>query len=179
VALSAKTKGALTQALGVEGAAAAAELDTEIGTSLTGAVTISAGGVATLNVTGDIAVSGSNVATVNATKLAASTNAYIKTDSGTKTLLAAAAATRQVHIVVTVTTAFATGDGAQPTLTIGEESGSASKFAAAAIFVSAAAGATFAFAGTLTSGKNLTGTLVAGTGTTETGAYSITVLAVG
>jgi hypothetical protein len=111
--------------------------------------------------------------------LASSLNSYIKTDSGTKDLLVAAAAARIVQIIVTVTTVFANGDGAQPTLTIGEESGSASKFAAAASFTSAAAGATFAFSGTLTSGKKLQATLVAGTGTTETGAYTITVIAVG
>ncbi len=179
MALSLATKNRLKQALGVEGSAAADELDTEIGTSLTGAVTVSAGGVATLNVTGDIAISGSNVATVNATKLAAATSAFIKTDSGVKDLLAAAAATRQVIIVVTVTTAFADGNGTQPTLTIGEESGSASKFAATTPFVSGAAGLITVFAGTLTSGKKLQCTIVAGTGTTETGAFSITAIAVG
>lgn len=113
------------------------------------------------------------------TKLARSENAYVKTDDGVKDLLAAAGAARNVVIIVTVTTVFANGDGAQPTLTIGEESGSATKFAAAAKFTNAAAGATFAFAGVLTSGKKLQATLTTGTGSTETGAYTIDVIAVG
>jgi hypothetical protein len=115
---------------------------------------------------------------VPSTAVASSENAYIRTDVGTKDLLVAAAAARRVMIVVTVTTAFANGDGAQPTLTIGEEGGSATKFAAAAKFTGAAAGATFAFAGTLTSGKKLQAVLVAATGTTSTGAYTIDIIAV-
>jgi hypothetical protein len=118
-------------------------------------------------------------ASTPSTKLDSSENSFLKTDAGVKDLLVAAATARRVIIVVTVTTTFANGDGAQPTLTIGEEGGSATKFAAAAKFTGAAAGATFAFAGTLTSGKKLQGTLVAGTGTTETGAYTIDVIAVG
>lgn len=104
--------------------------------------------------------------------------AYIRTDAGTKDLLAAAAVDRIVMIVVTITTAFATGDGAQPTLTLDEES-TAAKFAASAKFVTAAATTTFAFAGTLIAGKKLQATLVAATGTTSTGAYRIDVLATG
>jgi hypothetical protein len=77
-------------------------------------------------------------------------------------------------IVVTVTTAFANGDGAQPTLTIGEESGSATKFAAAAKFTGAAGGTTFAFAGILTSAKKLQAVLVPRPAT-STGAYTIDV----
>lgn len=139
-----------------------------------------AGGAATdLAMSGDVAIADTGATTVQTTKLAKSENSYIKTDAGVKDLLVAAAAARVVMIVVTVTTAFADGDGAQPTLSIGEESGSASKFAATSKFASAAAGDTFTFSGTLTSGKKLQATLVAGTGTTETGAYTIDVIAVG
>lgn len=116
---------------------------------------------------------------VASTKLAASTTALPLASAGVIDLLAAAAATRQVVITATVTQVFANGDGTQPTFSIGEESGSASKFAATTKFTSAAAGATFVFGGTLTSGKKLQATAVAGTGTTETGALSVTVVAVG
>lgn len=101
-----------------------------------------------------------------------SENSYIRTDAGTKTLLAAGLADRQVVIIVTVTTTFATGDGAQPTLAIGQ-TGSTSKFAATSKFVGATAGTTFAFAGTLSAATALIATLVAATGTTSTGAYTI------
>jgi hypothetical protein len=129
--------------------------------------------------TGDVAIDNAGATSIPTTKLATSENSYIRTDVGTKDLLAAAAAARKVMIVVTVTTAFANGDGAQPTLTIGEESGSATKFAAAAKFTGAAAGATFVFAGILTSAKKLQAVLVAATGSTSTGAYTIDVIAVG
>jgi hypothetical protein len=109
---------------------------------------------------------------------ATSVNSYIVTDTGVKDLLAAAATARRVLILVIVTTAFANGDGGQPTLTIGEESGSASKFAAAAAFTGAAASTVAkVFGGSLTAAKKLQATLAAGTGTTETGAYTIIVFA--
>jgi hypothetical protein len=79
---------------------------------------------------GDATMDNTGALSIAATKLANSENSYIRTDVGTKDILAAAAAARKVIIVVTVTTVFANGDGAQPTLTIGEESGSATKFAA-------------------------------------------------
>lgn len=98
--------------------------------------------------------------------------AYIKTDVGTKTLAAAhATLDRMVWITVEVTTAFATGDGAQPTLSLGETS-SVSKFAATSVFVSKAVGH-YTFCGKLSATKALLATLVAGTGATETGAYTI------
>lgn len=128
---------------------------------------------------GDATMSNTGALSIAATKLANSENSYIRTDSGVKDILAAAAAARKVIIVVTVTTVFANGDGAQPTLTIGEEDGSATKFAAAAKFTNGAAGATLVFSGTLTSGKKLQATLAAATGTTSTGAYTIDVIAVG
>ena len=119
-----------------------------------------------------------DVAAVQPTKLASGELTAIVTDAGTKTLIAAAANARNVIVTVNVTTVFATGDGAQPTLSIGQ-TGSVSKFAATSIFVSAAAGATFTFGGILTGGDALIATQVAGTGTTETGAYTITAIAVG
>lgn len=107
---------------------------------------------------------------------ASQTTPIAKTVTGVTDLLPALAATRRVIIVVTVTEVFADGDTSQPTLSIGEESGSASKFAGTAKFTAAALGATFAFAGTLTSGKKVQATSVAAVGT-GTGAVSIVVLA--
>lgn len=128
--------------------------------------------------TGDVGVSTAGVFTIQPTKLARSTQSYIVSDVGVKDLLVSAAATRTVLITVTVTTAFANGSGAQPTLTIGEEGGSATKFAPAARFTSAAALASFTVMGVLTTGTKLQATLVAGTGT-STGAYTIDVVAIG
>ncbi len=140
---------------------------------------IDASTTANTNTTGDVVVDfTAHTGTVQPTKLAKNELTAVVGDVGVKDLLVAAAAARIVMIVVTITTVFADGNGAQPTLTIGEESGSATKFAAAAKFTGAAAGSTFAFAGTLTSGKKLQCTQVAGTGT-ATGAYTIDVQAVG
>ncbi len=102
----------------------------------------------------------------------ASAVSYIKTDAGTKTLLPAhATLDRMVWITVEVTTAFANGDGAQPTLALGETS-STSKFAATSVFTGKAVGH-YTFAGTLAATKALLATLTTGTGATETGAYTI------
>jgi hypothetical protein len=160
--MTAPTLLALGYALGPNGTAEALEIDGLLGASA---------------ITGDVVVT-NDVAVVQPTKLAAATLAAIKTDTGTKALLAAAANDRQVIVTVNVTTVFAAGDGAAPTLSIGQ-TGSVSKFAATSIFVTAAAGATFTFGGTLTGGDALIATQVAGTGTTETGAYTITAIAVG
>lgn len=98
--------------------------------------------------------------------------AYIKTDDGTKTLAAAhATLDRIVFITVNVTTVFANGNGAQPTLKVGETS-TVEKFAAAAFFTDKAVGE-YTFAGKLSATKALLATLTTGTGTTETGAYTI------
>lgn len=105
-----------------------------------------------------------------------STQAYIKTDNGTKTLLASSAVDRIVLIVVRITTAFATGDGAKPTVSFGETS-AVTKFAATSVIVTAAAEQIFTFTGTNTAGTAVLATLVAGTGTTETGAYTVNVFA--
>jgi hypothetical protein len=102
--------------------------------------------------------------------------AYIKTDNGTKDLLAGNAATRVVLIAVVTTETIADGDGAKPVFTIGEESGSATKFAADAA-IGTTAGDVKLFVGTLTATKKLQVYVTAGTGTTETGAISVTVLA--
>lgn len=103
---------------------------------------------------------------------AGASNSYLKTDTGTKTLaLADPLLDRIVLITVNVTTAFANGDGAQPTLALGETS-TVSKFAATTIFASKAVGS-YTFAGVLSATKDLIATLVAGTGSTETGAFQI------
>ncbi len=104
------------------------------------------------------------------------TASYPLTTSGVQTLLAAVPNDRTVIISVQVTQVFANGDGAQPTFSIGQ-TGTAAKFAATSVFTNAAAGATFSFAGTLTGGTALIVTAVAGTGTTETGAIRVTVIA--
>jgi len=98
--------------------------------------------------------------------------AYIKTDTGTKTLAAAdATLDRMVWISVEVTTVFANGDGAQPTLALGETS-STSKFAATSVFTNKAVGH-YTFCGKLLATKALLATLTTGTGATETGAYTL------
>lgn len=108
---------------------------------------------------------------------AGATASYIKTTDGVQTsLLTSSTVDRLVMGVITVTTAFANGDGAQPTFKIGQ-TGSDAKFVATTVLTSAAAGATFAFAGTLNLGKDLFVTAATGTGTTETGAITVTVFA--
>jgi hypothetical protein len=103
---------------------------------------------------------------------------YIRTDVGAKTILAADAdGDRAVIIVIKVTTAFANGDGAQPVVTVGE-TGSTSKFAANTLLVDAAAGTTFTLAGLLTDNTDLLATLTAATGSTSTGAFTISAIAV-
>ncbi len=178
MALSADTVNRLQVATGSYAAGTEIESALDTDTALpSGQIKVgNAQGVSTsVAMSGDVAISNTGVTTVQATKLAQSSNAFIKTDTGVKDLLLA----RVVMIVVTVTTTFATGDGSQPSLTIGEESGSASKFAAIGVPASSAAGVVTIFSGTLTSGKKLQATLTAGTGTTETGAYTITIIAVG
>lgn len=140
----------------------------------------SAGGAGVaVALTGDVALSNAGVVTVNASKLAAAESAWLKTDSGVKTLLASAPNDRIVQLAVTVTTTFANGDGAQPTLQLGQTA-AATKFADTTAFASkAAAAAAILFAGKLTGGAALIATLVAGTGTTETGAYTIDVQVIG
>lgn len=113
---------------------------------------------------------GQQNASVNA--VVAGAVAYLKTDTGTKTLAAAdALVDRMVFITVKVTTAFATGDGAQPTLSVGETS-TVAKFIPTADFVTKALG-TYTYSGVLAATKALLATLVAGTGSTEAGAYTI------
>ncbi len=183
--LTGPTLTALQYALGPGGIAAAAEIDTAIGGSdlllPDGQILVgNSGGLAKpVAMSGDVAIADTGATTVQATKLVNATLAAIKTDSGTKTLLAATAADRQVIIAVTVTTSFADGNGTQPTVSIGQTS-SVSKFAATTDFTArAASNLAVVFAGTLTGGTALLATQVAGTGTTETGAYSITVHAIG
>ncbi len=182
MALSADTVNRLQVATGSYAAGTEIESALDTDTALpSGQIKVgNAQGVSTsVAMSGDVAISNTGATTVQTTKLAQSSNAFIKTDTGVKDLLLAAAQARVVMIVVTVTTTFATGDGSQPSLTIGEESGSASKFAAIGVPASSAAGVVTIFSGTLTSGKKLQATLTAGTGTTETGAYTITIIAVG
>ena len=112
-----------------------------------------------------------DLAAINAGVLSG-TVGYIKTDVGTKTLHAALAVDATVTITLVCTTTFANGDGAQPTVSLGQ-TGSVSSFAATTAFTGMTAGSTKTFGGTLTAGNALLATLVAGTGTTETGAYTL------
>ena len=99
----------------------------------------------------------------------------IVSTAGVTTLIAAQPFDRAVIISFNCTTVFANGDGAQPTITIGQ-TGSATKFAAAARFTNAAANSSQSFSGILTANTALIVTCTAGTGTTETGASTITAI---
>lgn len=137
-----------------------------------------AGGAATdVAVSGDATMADTGALSITAQKLASATAAYPLTTAGAQTLLAAQTADRRVIIVATVTQIFANGDGAQPTFTVGQ-TGTANKFMDTTAFASKAAGTVVVAAGTLTGGDALIVTGVAGTGTTETGAISVTVIAV-
>ncbi len=96
---------------------------------------------------------------------------YIVSDSGTKTLASASTVDRTVTISLAATTTFANGNGAQPTVALGQ-TGSTSKFAATSEFTGITAGTTKTYTGTLSANTALLATEVAGTGT-ATGAYTI------
>lgn len=98
--------------------------------------------------------------------------AYTAADTGTKTLAAASTVDRTVTITLTCTTVFANGDGAQPTVSLGQTSAT-TKFAATTAFTNMAAATSKTFSGTLSANTALLATQVAGTGTTETGAYTL------
>lgn len=100
---------------------------------------------------------------------------YTAASDGTVTLLAASRESRVIHVVVHVTTVFADGVGAQPTLLIGQ-TGDADAFAAAALFSNAADESKTVIVGTLDAGNALILTQTAGTGT-ATGAYTVSVIA--
>lgn len=136
------------------------------------------GVAADVTLSGDATMANTGAITLAATALAQATKAIVKTDVGVKDVLVAAARARRVIITVTVDEAYADGGGTQPTLTIGEESGSASKFMAVGKLAAAAAASTFTFAGSLTSGKKLQCTAVAAIGA-GTGGVTIDVIAVG
>lgn len=145
--------------------------------SLSGDVTMGTSGVTAIGaakVTNAMLASGAGVGALLTAGLGASAS-YLKTASDAQTLLASDAGDRSVLIVVVVDEVFADGDGGQTTFTIGQ-TGTADKFAAAAAFTDAAAGAVFTFAGTLTGAANLIVTGGAATGT-GTGGISVTVLA--
>jgi len=103
-------------------------------------------------------------------------NSYIRTDSGTKTLIPAVAVDRAVLITVTIVTDFDNGDGTQPTVKIGQTD-TTDKFAATSDFTGANVGDQFTYGGLLSANKALLATEVAATGSTSTGAYTITAIA--
>jgi len=102
---------------------------------------------------------------------------YTRATTGVQTLLAASTVTRVVMIHVLVDTVFANGDGAQPTFSFGQ-TGTAAKFGATSLLTGAAAGTKIVLAGELTAGAALIITAVAATGTTSTGAITVTGIAV-
>ena len=102
---------------------------------------------------------------------------YSKTATGTNDLLANATGDRTVLIIAHVDEVFDDNGGTQTAFTIGEESGSATKFAAAAAFTNKAAGSILTFGGTLTTGKKLR-VYATAAGTTGKGGVTLTVLAV-
>lgn len=107
-----------------------------------------------------------------------SSNGYVRTDNGTKTLVAAhATKDRGVLVVVTVDTAFDTGDGSAPVVTIGETDTPNKGMVNTVLVHGVAAGTRFVFGFTNTATKAITATLTAATGATSTGAYSILIMA--
>jgi len=100
---------------------------------------------------------------------------YTAASDGTVTLLTPAREARVIHAVVHVTTAFADGDGSQPTLLIGQ-TGDTDAFAVAALFAEATDESKALIVGTLDAEKSLILTQTAGTGT-ATGAYTVSVIA--
>lgn len=154
--------------IGASGGAAAEQ-------TLTGDVTVTNGGVTAIGsgkVTSAMLANGAGLAAALTAGLGASAN-YAKTTSGAQTLLASDASARVVLGIIVVSEIFANGDGAQTVFTIGETD-TANKYVADTVLVSAASGAIFFFAGTLTANKAL---LVTGTAATGTGTGAIAVSA--
>lgn len=105
-------------------------------------------------------------------------NAFIKTSTGVTTLLAASDVDRFVVGFVHVTTTFAAGDGAAPTVKIGQ-TGTDNKFLLVGSVSNAlVAGVRVAVSGLLTAGTALISTAGAATGTTSAGAYSVDLIVV-
>lgn len=104
-----------------------------------------------------------------------SRTSYIRTSAGTSTLVAAAAITRRVLLMVTVDTTFAAGDGAAPIFSIGQ-TGTTTKFVNA--LTAGTAGDKVMYDGELTANTALLMTATAATGTTSTGALTVTAMVV-
>lgn len=101
---------------------------------------------------------------------------YTKATNGVQTPIAAHADSRVVKIQVLCTESFSNGDGAKPTFTIGE-TGSATKFTDGTDIGGMSAGDKLEYMDTLTATKALIVTATAGTGSTETGAITVTAIA--
>ena len=101
--------------------------------------------------------------------------AYPVATAGVQTPLPAVSSARVVLIRVEVTTAFADGDGAQPTFALGV-TGDADAFAATTVFADAALGDVFTFGGVVDADDAVIVTATAGTGT-ATGAIAVTIIA--
>lgn len=98
----------------------------------------------------------------------------IRTSTGTATLLPADKLARNVLVLVTVDTTFAAGDGAAPIFSLGQ-TGTTTKFINA--LNTGTAGDKVMYDGVLTAGTALLLTSTAATGTTSTGALTVTVIA--
>ena len=104
--------------------------------------------------------------------------AQAKTANGVTEVVAAhGTKDRAVLVVAVVTETFADGDGAQPTFQIGED-GTAAKFFDTAAFTDAAAGTVLMTTGTNDATENLRVTAVAASGSTSTGALTVTMIAI-
>jgi hypothetical protein len=106
-----------------------------------------------------------------------STTSFVKGTAQTPTLIAAnATKDRGVLVVVSIDTTFANGDGAQPTLTVGDDSNATKAFASSK-FTGATAGSVYVIGFANTSTNKIVAAWTAGTGTTETGGATVTVIA--
>lgn len=153
--------------------------ETPAAAAMSGDVTMTKAGVTTIGaakVTSAMLASGAGLAAVLTAGLGNSVS-YVKTDDGTKTILAANATNdRGVLVVAVVDEAFTDGDGAQPTIAIGETD-TTSKGMADTVLKDASAGAVFCAGFLNTSTKAIIATVAKATGSSSTGAASFAVLA--
>jgi hypothetical protein len=150
--------------------AAAADTDTDVGEAVSTAAGDATGKA---NAARDAAIAAAEVDNAERVGNQAS---YIKTLNGAQeSLLGGNAVPRYVLITVEVTETFADGDGAKPSFDIGE-TGTANKFKAG-LNSGTAGDPPIVIPGVLSANAALLVTATAGTGTTETGAIRVTVLA--
>lgn len=104
-----------------------------------------------------------------------SRTSVIRTTAGTATLVAAAAIARRVLVMTTVDTTFAAGDGAAPIFSVGQTGALTGIINAK---TTGTAGEKIMWDGVLSANVPLLLTSTAATGTTSTGAMTITAMVV-